>query len=192
MNVYPWHDVALPDDLATWFPVVNEIPKGSRVKYELDKATGLFRLDRILSSAVAYPANYGLVPRTCCGDGDPLKVLVLGQEPVVPGALLRARAIGVMPMHDEKGRADKLIAVLVDDPEYAGYRDIQDLQPHRLRQLQRFFLDGKVLEGKEVEVEAPKGAAEALPVLRRAIALYTREGDRFRTRGVQGVPAGHP
>src|SRR3954454_11541865 len=110
---HPWHDVALPGDIAASFPVVVEISKGSKVKYELDKTTGLLRVDRVLFSAVHYPANYGFVPRTWCDDGDPLDVLVLGQEAVVPMCLMRARAIGVMRMRDDKGGDDKVIAVHV-------------------------------------------------------------------------------
>lgn len=151
-----------------------EIPKGSRVKYELDKPTGLLKVSRVLDSAVNYPANDGFVPRTYCPDEDPLDVLVLGQDEVVPGVLLRARAIGVMPMRDEKGQDDKLIAVHVDDPTYGEHPDIAELPPHRLRELQRFFLDYKVLEGKEVVVEAPVGFGKALPILRQAIAEYTK------------------
>jgi inorganic pyrophosphatase len=182
MSVHPWHDVPLSDDPAAWFPAFIEIPMGSKVKYELDKATGLLRVDRVLYSAVHYPANYGFVPRTYCPDGDPIDVLVLGQEPVAPAVLVRARAIGVMRMRDEKGQDDKLIAVHVDDPDNAEYRDVRDLAEHRLRELQRFFLDYKVLEGKEVEVDAPLGADEALPILREAIASYARQEARLRNR----------
>ncbi len=174
MSVHPWHDIPLPDDPTSWFPAVVEIPKGSKVKYELDKATGLLRVSRVLYSAVFYPANYGFVPRTYCEDGDPLDVLVLGQEEVVPLVLVRARAIGVMRMREERGQDDKIIAVHVDDPAYAGYGDIADLPRHRLRELQRFFLDYKVLEGKEVVGEEPLGAADAPPVLRDAIARYIK------------------
>src|SRR5439155_1407159 len=113
------------------FRAIIEIPKGSKVKYELDKRTGLLWLDRVLHSAVHYPANYGFLPQTYCEDGDALDVLVLGQEPVVPLCILRARAIGVMTMRDEKGQDDKVIAVHVDDPEYAHYTDIAELPPHR-------------------------------------------------------------
>jgi inorganic pyrophosphatase len=180
MIAHPWHDVPLTDDPAAWFPAYIEIPKGSKVKYELDKATGLLRVDRILYSAVHYPANYGFVPRTYCPDGDPLDVLVLGQEEIVPQALMRARAIGVMRMRDDKGEDDKLIAVHVDDPEYVTYRSIEDLPQHRLPELQRFFLDYKTLEGKEVVVEAPLGVADALRILHEAIALYVRAKDRLR------------
>jgi inorganic pyrophosphatase len=178
MTGNPWHDVRLPADPADWFPAVVEIPKGSKVKYELDKETGLLRVDRVLSSAVHYPANYGFVPRTYCDDGDPLDVLVLGQEPVVPRALVRARAVGVVHMRDEKGQDDKLIAVHIDDPEYAGYRDAAELARHRLLELERFFLDYKVLEGKEVTVQGIRGPAEALAVLRAAIAAYAEGRDR--------------
>src|SRR5437588_9022819 len=160
--MHPWHDYPIDEaSVAQWFPAIVEVPMGSKNKYELDKVSGLLRLDRVLYSSVFYPANYGFVPRTYCDDGDPLDVLVLGQEEVAPQVLLRARAIGVMPMRDEKGQDDKIIAVHVDDPEYDTFRDIADLSEHRLRELERFFLDYKVLEGEEVIVEAPLGASEA-------------------------------
>jgi inorganic pyrophosphatase len=179
MSAHPWHDIPLPADVADWFPAFIEIPMGSKVKYELDKPTGLLRVSRVLFSAVHYPANYGFVPRTYCDDDDPLDVLVLGQEPVVPQVLLRARAIGVMRMRDEKGQDDKIIAVHLDDPDYSSFLDISALPAHRLRELQRFFLDYKVLEGEEVEVEAPLGVDAALPILEEAIAFYTRERKRL-------------
>jgi inorganic pyrophosphatase len=164
--------VDLGDDVARAFRCVIEIPKGSKVKYELDKETGLLWLDRVLHSAVHYPANYGFLPRTYCGDGDPLDVLVLGQEPVVPLCVLRARAIGVLSMSDDKGVDDKIIAVHVDDPEYAHYQDVAELPPHRLREMQRFFLDYKVLENKAVDVDRIRGPHDAVRVIREAVALY--------------------
>jgi inorganic pyrophosphatase len=170
--MHAWHDVDLGEDITRYFRAVIEIPKGSKVKYELDKATGLLWLDRVLHSAVHYPANYGFLPRTFCGDGDPLDVLVLGQEPVVPLCILRARAIGVLTMTDEKGEDDKIVAVHVDDPEYAHYRDIAELPPHRLRELQRFFIDYKALEDKAVNVEDFEGRSEAERVIQAAIRLY--------------------
>ena len=172
MSVHPWHDIALPTDCHNWFPAYIEIPKGSNVKYEIDKATGLLMVSRVLHSAVFYPANYGFIPRTWCEDDDPLDVLVLGQEPVVPQAMMRARAIGVMRMRDEKGQDDKIIAVHIDDAEFAHYRDVAELPPHRMRQLPRFFLDYKILEGMEVVVDNPLGAAEAMAILDQAIADY--------------------
>ena len=172
MTLHAWHDVPLGDRIEEYFSAVIEIPKGSKMKYELDKDTGLLRVDRILHSAVHYPANYGFLPRTYCEDGDPLDVLVLGQEPVVPLCVMRARAIGVLAMSDEKGRDDKVIAVHVDDPEYEPYRDIAELPRHRLKELERFFLDYKALENKVVNVEDVKGRARAEDIVREAARLY--------------------
>jgi len=183
MPVHPWHDVPLSTDIRQWFPAFIEIPKGTKVKYELDKATGLLKVDRILYSAVHYPANYGFIPQTYCDDEDPLDVLVLCQEEVAPQVLLRARAIGVMRMRDDKGIDDKIIAVHVDDPTFNGYQSVSDLPAHKLRELQRFFLDYKQLEDKQVIVEAPLGVQEAQTIIRDAIALYSRERDKLR-RGV--------
>ena len=122
--MHPWHDTYVDDTLVeTAFPVIVEIPNGSKNKYELDKETGLLRLDRVLYSAVHYPADYGFIPRTFCDDGDPLDALVLGQEPVYPLTIVEARAIGVMRMRDEKGIDDKIVAVSVHDPAFAGYTD---------------------------------------------------------------------
>jgi len=170
--MHAWHDVELGEDIARDFMAVIEIPKGSKLKYELDKDTGLLRVDRVLHSAVHYPANYGFLPRTFCGDGDPLDVLVLGQEPVTPLCLLRARVIGVMTMSDDKGEDDKIIAIHVDDPEYAHYRDIAELPPHRLREVERFFLDYKALENKVVNVRGLRGRAEGVAAIHAAARLY--------------------
>ena len=115
--MHPWHDVYVDDHLIEKaFPVVIEVPMGSKNKYELDKETGLLRLDRVLYSSVHYPADYGFIPRTFCDDGDPLDALVLSQEPVHPLTIVMARAIGVMRMRDEKGIDDKIVAVSVNDP----------------------------------------------------------------------------
>src|SRR5881398_3623464 len=126
--MHPWHDSYVDDALVDKaFPVIIEVPKGSKNKYELDKETGLLRLDRVLYSAVHYPADYGFIPRTFCDDGDPLDVLVLGQEPVFPLTIVDARAIGVMRMRDEKGIDDKLLAVNIGDPAFADYRTFREL-----------------------------------------------------------------
>jgi inorganic pyrophosphatase len=173
--MHPWHDSYLDDEqIAKAFPVVIEIPKGSTNKYELDKETGLLRLDRVLYSAVHYPADYGFIPRTFCDDGDPLDVLVLGQEPVHPLTIVEARAVGAMRMRDEKGIDDKIVAVSVRDPAFADYTDHAQLPAHVLRQLRRFFEDYKVLEQKQVVVEDLIGPAQALDVIREALELYRK------------------
>jgi len=177
---HPWHDVELPRFVEGGIPAIIEIPTGSKVKYELDKRSGLLLVDRILFSAVHYPANYGFVPRTYCDDGDPLDILVLCQEQIQPLAIMQAKVIGVMKMRDDKGEDDKLIAVHKDDPNYSDYGDVAELPPHRLRELQRFFQDYKALENKKVLVEAPQGRREALDVLRDAMALYQREKARLQ------------
>ena len=173
--MHPWHDIYVDDQLLeNAFPVIIEVPKGSKNKYELDKETGLLRLDRVLYSAVHYPADYGFVPRSFCDDGDPLDVLVLGQEAVVPLTLVEARAIGVMRMRDDKGLDDKILAVSVRDPSVADYTDHRQLPAHVGRELKRFFQDYKILEEKKVEVEDLLGPDEALRILRESLDLYRR------------------
>ena len=171
-RMHPLHDIALPAALGEGFPAVIEIPQGSRLKYELHKETGLLMLDRVLYSAVHYPCNYGFIPRTHGGDGDPLDVLVLMQEAVVPLTIVRARAIGGIRMRDDKGEDDKILAVALDDPAYNHYQDISQLPPHVVRELDRFFRDYKLLEGKESVVDAPYGPAEAVGVIEAAIVGY--------------------
>lgn len=175
MIAHPWHEIELTADPNDWFWVYVEIPRGSKVKYELDKSTGLLKVDRILHSAVHYPANYGFIPRTYCDDGDPLDALVLCQEDVIAGALMRARAIGVMAMRDEKGQDDKIVAVAIDDPAFSHYSDINQLPPYVLRQMRQFFLDYKTLEDKKVLIDSPEGTESARKVIHEAIAVYQRD-----------------
>jgi inorganic pyrophosphatase len=173
--MHPWHDTYIDDAvLGTAFPVIIEIPKGSKNKYELDKETGLLRLDRVLHSAVYYPADYGFIPRTYCDDGDPLDALVLSQEAVYPLTIVEARAIGVMRMRDEKGIDDKIVAVSVRDPAFSDYRDQAQLPPHVLREVRRFFEDYKALEQKQVIVEDLLGPADAVQIIREALDGYRR------------------
>lgn len=169
---HPWHDIAIPEPIEEGFPSFIEIPKGSKVKYELDKESGMLKVDRILFSAVHYPANYGFIPRTYCDDGDPLDVLVLCQESVAPMCLMRARAIGMMQMRDEKGLDDKIIAVHMDDPAYSPYTHINQLPPHSLLELKRFFEDYKTLERKTVTVSDFEGPEVANKVIRDGLTAY--------------------
>ena len=181
---HPWHDLPNnPDTVATSFNAVIEIPRGSKVKYELDKPTGLLRVDRVLYSAVVYPCNYGFIPRSYCDDGDPLDVLVLGHEAVQPLAIMQVRAIGVVRMRDEGRGDDKIIAVHVHDPATNDYHDISELPRHTMREIQRFFRDYKILEEKEVEVDEPLGATEAVQVVVESLALYRREENKLRGWG---------
>src|SRR6266571_2576211 len=173
--MHPWHDVAVGERAPQLVPVIIEVPKGSKTKYELDKKSGLIRVDRVLFSSVHYPANYGFVPHTYCDDGDPLDILVYCQEAIQPLAIMRAKVIGVMKMRDDKGEDDKLIAVHADDPEYADYADISEMPQHRMRELRRFFEDYKALENKRVLVSEPQGRSVGLQALRDAMKLYQRE-----------------
>ena len=172
--IHPWHDLEPGANVPDEMTVVVEIPRGSRNKYELNKKTGLFQLDRVLYSAVYYPANYGFIPRSFCDDGDPLDALVLGQEPVHPLTVVQARAIGVMRMRDEKGLDDKIIAVSTLDPAFNDYSDHTQLPGHTLREIKRFFEDYKTLENKAVEVTDFLGPEDAVTILKDALDMYRR------------------
>ncbi|KAE8700965.1 Soluble inorganic pyrophosphatase [Hibiscus syriacus] len=152
---------------------VVEISKGSKVKYELDKKTGMILVDRVLYSSVVYPHNYGFIPRTLCEDNDPMDCLVIMQEPVLPGCFLRARALGLMPMIDQGEKDDKIIAVCADDPEYKHYTDIKDLPPHRLTEIKRFFEDYKKNENKEVAVNDILPSSTAYEAIQHSMDLYS-------------------
>src|SRR3954468_3975216 len=184
---HAWHDVTPGMHLPTEFTSVIEIPMGSSVKYELDKETGMLRLDRILYSAVYYPANYGFIPQTLAEDDDPLDVLVLCQEAVYPLTLVHARAIGMMTMVDAGKKDHKILAVASHDPEYNGFREAAELPAHRLMMLRRFFLDYKTLESKAVEVDAMEPSAAALPVIEAALLRYSEQ----RRRGFGKKKAEH-
>jgi inorganic pyrophosphatase len=177
--MHPWHDVSPGKELPRDFQALIEIPLGSNGKYELDKTTGLLRVDRIIHSAVFYPANYGFIPQTYAGDNDPLDVLVLCQEAVQPLALIKGRAIGVMTMIDSGASDDRIIAVATNDPEFSEYLEARDLPNHRLLVLRRFFQDYKQLEGKQVQAEDIKPAYAALVVIEKALALYQQLRDKL-------------
>lgn len=171
--LHPWHDVTPGERLPLEFNALIEIPMGSSVKYELDKRTGMLRLDRVLYSAVYYPANYGFIPQTYAEDDDPLDVLVLCQEAVAPMTLVTARAIGLMTMIDGGKKDHKILAVACGDPEFNTFREADELPPHRLMMLRRFFLDYKMLENKTVEVDEFQSCEVAKPVIEDALQRYS-------------------
>src|ERR1700760_405177 len=173
--IHPWHDVTPGENIPQEYSTIIEIPFGSSVKYELDKNSGLIKLDRVLYSAVYYPANYGFVPQTLAEDDDPLDVLVLCQETVAPLTIIHARTIGLMTMIDGGKKDHKIIAVATDDPEFNSYQEAQEMPPHRLMMLRRFFQDYKQLEGKAVEVDEITPPREASPISEDPRARYSRQ-----------------
>src|ERR1700751_3421482 len=178
--VHPSHDVSPGKELQRDFQALIEIPLGSNVKYELDKPTGLIKVDRVIHSAVFYPANDGFIPQTYAEDNDPLDVLILCQEAVQPLALIKARAIGVMTMMDSGATDDKIIAVATDDPEFSEYLEARDLPGHRLLVLKRFFQDYKQLEGKQVQVEEIRPAYAAISIIEESLARYQRHREELQ------------
>jgi inorganic pyrophosphatase len=149
-----------------------EIPAGSQNKYEWDKEKKVLRLDRVLYSPVHYPTDYGFVPETLEQDGDPIDILVLITNPTVPGCLVEARIIGVLTMVDDKGVDNKLLGVPIKDPRFVTVKDLADVPPHVLREVEHFFRTYKDLEGKQVDIRGWQGAPEAHEVLGRAKAAY--------------------
>ncbi|MBI1190479.1 MAG: inorganic diphosphatase [Tepidisphaera sp.] len=173
--IHPWHDVTPGIEghtLPSHFRAIIEIPKGSNNKYELDKSTGLLALDRVLSSAVYYPANYGFIPQTLAEDDDPLDVLVYCTEEIPPLCLCHARAVGMMTMVDHGSPDHKIIAVLMQDPIYSEFQKASDFPKHIFKMLRRFFQDYKQLEGKEVEVDEIMPAEAAHSVIEDCMDRY--------------------
>ena len=170
MNI--WHDidpsVINPDD----FTAVIEISKGSRCKYELDKKSGMLLLDRVLYTATHYPANYGFIPRTYADDGDPLDVLVLCSEQIIPMTLVRVYPIGAMRMIDGGKLDDKIIAVPFSDPTYQGIKSIDELPPHIFDEIMHFFTVYKQLENKQTAVKSLFNYDEAMEIIKTAIKSY--------------------
>ena len=175
--IHPWHDVTPGSKLPQEFNSIIEIPFGSSVKYELDKTSGLIKLDRVLYSAVYYPENYGFIPQTLAEDDDPLDVLVLCQETVVPLTFNTPLAFGLTrPAMVDSGKKDhKIIAVATKDPEFNSYREAEEMPQHRMLMLRRFFQDYKQLEGKAVEVDEIRRAAEAYPIIGDALHRYSEQ-----------------
>ena len=172
MNI--WHDISPERIQPENFTAVIEIPKGGKNKYEMDKETGLLRLDRVLYTATHYPANYGFIPRTYADDGDPLDVLVLCQESIVPLTLVQCYPIGVIQMVDDESTDEKINAVPFRDPSLSGYEDISQLPSHTFDEIQHFFSVYKSLEGKETVVREALGRQEAIKIIVHCIEEYRR------------------
>ena len=168
-----WHDVS-PDRITPEsFLALIEISKASKNKYELDKSTGLLILDRVLFTSTHYPQNYGFIPRTYCKDYDPLDVLVLCHESIVPLTIVECKPIGVIRMIDNGQADDKIIAVCVHDPFYKDYESIHDLPVHVSDEIRHFFKVYKTLEGKETQVENnPQDASVAKEIIEDSINRY--------------------
>lgn len=173
MNI--WHDLDATRVSANNFTAVIEIPKGCKTKYELDKETGMLKLDRILQTSTHYPANYGLIPRTYAEDGDPLDVLVICSENIYPMTLVKCYPIGVISMVDSGENDEKIIAIPFKDPVYNGYKDISELPKHIFDEMSHFFTVYKNLEGKKTEIKGIKGAEEAVKIIEKCIKSYKKK-----------------
>ncbi len=170
MNI--WHDINPQRITDKLFDSVVEISKGSKMKYELDKQTGMIRLDRVLHTSTHYPANYGFIPRTYALDNDPLDVLILCSEKIEPMSLVECYPIGVISMLDNGDPDDKIIAIHTGDPNYNGYTDINQLPKHIFEEMIHFFSVYKMLENKETVIDEAKGPEEARRIVEESIVRY--------------------
>lgn len=170
MNI--WHDINPERITRKAFDAVIEISKGSKMKYELDKETGMLRLDRVLYTSTHYPANYGFIPRTYAEDNDPLDVLVLCSEQIEPMALVKCYPIGVISMFDNGASDYKIIAIPFDDPTYNGYKDISQLPAHIFQEMKHFFTVYKTLENKTTDINEVKGVLSAVDIIDDSIKRY--------------------
>ncbi len=178
-NFNPWHSVSPGKNIPEVVNSIIEIPKGSKGKYELDKESGLLKLDRVLYSSVHYPANYGFIPQTYCDDKDPLDILVICSIDVDPLCLIESKVIGVMRMVDDDEEDDKIIAVAKNDMAVNYINDISELPPHTIVELRRFFEDYKKLEHKHVIVEQFLGKDDAYRIINDSIKLYLKHKDQL-------------
>ena len=173
MNV--WHDIDPSRVTAEEFMAIIEISKGSKVKYELDKVTGMLKLDRILYTSTHYPANYGFIPRTYADDNDPLDVLVLCSEQIHPMTLVNCCPIGMISMIDSGSGDEKIIAVAKDDPIYSRYTNISELPSHMFEEMKHFFSVYKMLENKSTIVDKIKDKEAAIEIISKAISSYNQK-----------------
>ncbi|MBE7040378.1 MAG: inorganic diphosphatase [Ruminococcaceae bacterium] len=167
-----WHNINPKRISPRDFITVIEIPKGGKLKYELDKETGMLMLDRILYTSTHYPANYGFIPRTYAEDFDPLDVLLLCSEDIQPMTLVRSYPIGVITMMDNGRNDEKIIAIPYGDPTYSQYTSIDQLPQHIFDEMKHFFSVYKALEGKETAVNEVQGPEAAVDIIRSAIDRY--------------------
>ena len=172
-----WHDIPLGDKAPEEFNTIIEIPRGSHNKYEIDKETGLIKLDRVNFSAAAYPCDYGFAPQTLWEDGDALDVIVLTTNPIPPGILVSVRPVGLMKMIDGGESDDKVIAVPTEDIRFDHVQDLADINKHTLKEMQHFFEQNKKLKKKPVEiiVNGFEGRASALAAVKRSVELYKQK-----------------
>lgn len=171
----PWHEVHYGEDAPEEVNVIVEVPKNSTLKYELDKETGLIKLDRVLYSAVHYPGDYGFIPQTYWDDDDPMDILILSNFPVHPGILVKARPIGVLRIVDQEENDDKIIAVHATDPRFDRYRDVTDMPEHIVLEIKHFFETYKTLQKKEVKVLDLKNGAVARKLIRESVEKYKKK-----------------
>jgi inorganic pyrophosphatase len=174
-NKHPWHSVEIGSEAPQFINTIIEIPKGSKAKYELDKTSGLLKLDRVLFSAVHYPANYGFIPQTLADDNDPLDVLVICSVEAAPLCIIQAKVIGVMHMIDNNERDEKIIAVAKDDMAVNYINSLSELPPHTMVELKRFFEDYKKLEHKHVEVNEFLEKDNAFKIIDESIKRYNQK-----------------
>jgi len=171
----PWHEVNVGENAPEIVTGIIEIPKNTRAKYELDKESGMLKLDRVLYSAMYYPANYGFIPQTYCDDNDPLDIVILSQIDIQPMCLVNAKVIGVMRMLDGGEMDDKIIAVADNDMSVNHINSIDELPRHFFRELKNFFEDYKKLEHKEVVVEDFQNKETAIEIVKQSIIDYNNK-----------------
>lgn len=170
-----WHDVSIGKKVPEELNVIVEIPKGSKNKYEIDKETGMIALDRVAHTTQDFPFDYGFAPQTLWDDGDALDVLLLTTHPIFSGVLVRVRPVAIMKMVDGGDSDDKIIAVPVDDPRFIHVQDLEDINPHILKEMEHFYSTYKKIQKKEVKVNGFEGKDAAQKAIKRSQELYNKK-----------------